>query len=193
MKRIVSLSVATLSLSLLFSPVSPAFAAQLQKEKVTVTATAPAYKVATINLTFEGEPFTISKQPVMIGKTLMLPAKDFYDEFDIKVKWDAKNNTMTMIDGDVTANFKVGSKIGTFHDPSDEVSDYEFEMDVAPVIINGTLYVEAETVIASIYCVVDWTDVNTLDISNYNGDDEYDTSSGDDEAYDISDESGYDV
>ncbi|WP_276917442.1 copper amine oxidase N-terminal domain-containing protein [Aneurinibacillus aneurinilyticus] len=118
------------------------------------------YETAPIELSFEGTPFDLPKKPLYDRDTLLLPIKSFLDVFEVKGTWNNQTKTFTVTDGEVITKFQVGNK-------TMNIADEKIEMEVAPVVINGTLYVEAEAVITSIYCTANWLGKNQLDIQNY--------------------------
>ncbi|QYY44784.1 copper amine oxidase N-terminal domain-containing protein (plasmid) [Aneurinibacillus thermoaerophilus] len=133
----------------------PTAAAQLKPLQ-----TSSIYQTAHVQLSFEGEEFDLPKKLIYARDELMFPAKSFLDMFDVKSTWNAKTKTFTVIDGEVISTFQVGNKIAY-------IGGEKIEMDEPPVIINGTLYVEAAALIVSIYCIADWIGPNILDIRNY--------------------------
>lgn len=147
---------------LLLTPISPVLA--VQKPNTVPTASqkqmASIYRPAPIEFSFEGESFDVEKKPIYARKTLMLPAKYFLDLFEVKSSFDIKTNTFTIVDGECVTKIKVGDKVVS-------MNDVEFEMDEAPVILNGTLYVEAATIITAMYCDAYWQGDNILDIRNH--------------------------
>lgn len=146
MKRFISTTALTLSLSLLFIPTLPAFAAQKANTAPKAQQKQPAYKELS-NLTVKIDETTVNfpQKPIMYKNIIMLPVKPYLEVVGYKVTWDQKSNKVRAYhnQGDEFI-IKPGSNIAVFNDE-------EEEYDVPAMTINGTLYADISLIGEALY------------------------------------------
>ncbi len=99
---------------------------------------------------------------VVNGRT-MIPLRGAFEELGFVVSWDNSTNTATLKDSDHVINVKKDSK-------NFIVDGVSYTSDVAPQLINGTLYIPLRSIGDTIGAETSWNSEEEFAKIDYNGD-----------------------
>lgn len=105
--------------------------------------------LAAPTVTLDGEPLPLSPAPVIRAGTLMVPARPTCEALGGTAEWDPATRTVTCHLGSVHVTATVGSREATFNTA-------ELELDAAPFVEDGCLYVPLRLLTDAARATIDW-------------------------------------
>ena len=129
--------------------------------------TAAAAAEPPIKVVLDGVELQFDVQPMLINDRTMVPMRVIFEALGATVNWDGTNSIVTAIKGADVIKTAIGYKY--MH-----INEYNIEMDVAPVEVNGRTLVPARFISEALGCDVKWDDQNnTVRITSSNDDRPY--------------------
>ncbi len=119
-----------------------------------------SYADSQVNVLVNGNKVEFTDQaPVIIDGRTLVPIRAVMENLGKEVGWDSENSMVTVSDEYITVKLAIDNKImkNTVKDPvTDEVFEFDTELDVAPTIINGRTCLPIRAVIEAFGISVTW-------------------------------------
>lgn len=111
-----------------------------------------------INIVINGKQMEADFSPQMIENRVMIPVKPIFEYFGAQVNWDITTNTITSKKNDITIIMIV--------DKTDYlINGTAYQMDVPPIVIDGTTFIPIRCIAESFGYSVLWNSkTNTVEI-----------------------------
>lgn len=125
-----------------------------------------------ISVTLDGKEITFDKAPQIMNGRVMVPMRKAFEAIDAKISWDGEASAATAIKDALYAKFTNGSdemELGVCKDGKDDGEQVYYtneQLDSAPVIIDGTMYVPMRALAEAFHYNVEWnSDKKTAEIT----------------------------
>lgn len=131
--------------------------------KITRTGMVAGLALATVFASAQGIGVQVNGQPVLfpvqqpeyMNGRVMVPLRGVFEKLGAFVTWHPETDTVQAVKGDTDVRVRIGSHIA-------EVNGSQKQLDVAPILVNGTTLVPLRFLSESLGAQVDWSNQTRL-------------------------------